>query len=345
MLLSGKDFSIAFTVAFVITVAITPMMRMLALRIGITDKPNQSHKTHVLPVPYLGGLAIVLGTVTVTYGSALLTNSSRQTLLLASTILIPALLMAIIGLIDDIRQLQPWPRFLIQNLIALVAVSILVSTNTIGSPSRILILDFIITLVWLVGITNSINFFDNIDGGASGTVAISALALTLIAISNGQSLIAAMSAVLAGAVIGFLLWNKPPARIYMGDAGALFLGILTASLSIRLDTKSEMGKLGLLIPVLLLAVPILDTSVAVVKRLWRKVSPFQGGKDHLSHRLVRLGIDRRVTVLILWLLTFFFASAAVLAHLFFELVGIEILLICVIAWFALFIFFLLQEDN
>lgn len=345
MLLSSRDFSIAFTVAFVFSVALTPSMRMLALRIGITDKPNQSHKTHALPVPYLGGLAIVLSTITVTYGSALLADSPRQNFLLASSILIPALLMAIIGLIDDVKQLKPWPRFLIQNLIALVAVSILISTRTIGSPSGILILDLVITLVWLVGITNSINFFDNIDGGASGTVAISALALTLIAISNGQSLIAAMSSVLAGAVIGFLLWNKPPARIYMGDAGALFLGILMASLSIRLDTKSEMGKFGFLIPVFLLAVPILDTSVAVVKRLRRKVSPFQGGRDHLSHRLVRLGIDRRVTVLILWLLTLFFASAAVLAHLYYELAGVEILCICVIAWFALFIFFLRQADN
>lgn len=320
-------------------------MRKIALRIGITDNPNQSHKTHAAPVPYLGGVAIVSATVLVTYGSILFVGDSGKTLILASTILVPALLMAIIGLVDDLKQLKPWPRFIMQNSIALVAVLVLLITDTVGSPLGVVYIDFLVTLVWLVGITNSINFFDNIDGGASGTVAISSLAVTFIAISNEQYFIGAMSTVLAGSVIGFLFWNKPPAKIYMGDAGALFLGLLLASLSIRIDTKSEMGKFGLMIPILLLAIPILDTSVAVIKRVMRGVSPFQGGRDHLSHRLMRLNVDRKVTVIALWTLTLFFASAAVIANLYYLIVGFPILVVCSLVWSLLFIFFLVQEDS
>jgi UDP-GlcNAc:undecaprenyl-phosphate GlcNAc-1-phosphate transferase len=345
LLLNGKDISLAFTSSFILAILLTPIMRRLALKIELVDRPNQAHKTHVRPVPYLGGLAIVIGVVTVTFGSLILTNSSLQILFLAATILLPALIMSVIGLIDDMRQLPPFPRFLAQNLIAFVAALILSLTKTIGTPTENAVLDFAITMFWLVGITNSINFFDNIDGGASGTVAIISIALTCIAFFNGQYLIAAMASVLAGAVTGFLIWNKPPARIYMGDAGALFLGILVASLSIRLDTKSYMDKFGLLVPALLLAVPILDTSVAVIKRVVRRVSPFQGGRDHLSHRLMRLGMNRKEAVVTLWSLTMFFASAAVMGHVSFLSFGREIMIICLLAWLILFIFFFLQDDD
>lgn len=300
MQLTNQDFLIVFLGAFFLTSLSTPLMRILALRMGITDKPNQSHKTHAMPIPYLGGVAIIIGVLGVTLGASIFSNATSQNLELALTILTPALLMGIIGLVDDIKQLKPWPRFISQNIIGLFATSVLISTDTLGSPTGILALDFIVTIVWIVGVTNSINFFDNIDGGASGTIAISSLAIFTIAFSNNQFLIAAMSLVLTGSTIGFLIWNKPPARIYMGDAGALFLGILVASLSIRLDTESQVGSWGILVPIFLLAVPILDTSVAVVKRLWRKVSPFQGGRDHLSHRLMRMGLSKRNSVLILW---------------------------------------------
>jgi UDP-GlcNAc:undecaprenyl-phosphate GlcNAc-1-phosphate transferase len=200
-------------------------------------------------------------------------------------------------------------------------------------------------MLWLVGITNSINFFDNIDGGASGTIAVSGLALAIIAFVTGQSLIAAMSLVLAGATIGFLLWNKPPARIYMGDSGALFLGILIASLTVRLDSSQELGRLGLLIPVLILAIPILDTSVSVIKRLKRGVSVFQGGKDHLSHRLMRLGFQKKNAVITLWVGSTYFSSIAVwlsLAN--FRNYGPLISLVT-ISWISLFAFFVFTQDT
>jgi UDP-GlcNAc:undecaprenyl-phosphate GlcNAc-1-phosphate transferase len=342
--LSIQEFALLFVASFLITSFFTALVRSVALRFGITDKPNQEHKTHKEPVPYLGGLAIVLGVLSVTYATSLLTSFTQQTFFLASTILVPALIMAATGLVDDIKQLRPWPRFLAQNTIGVFTISILISNDTLGSVVGILAIDFAITLFWLVGISNSINFFDNIDGGASGTAAITSLALFAIALQNGQFLVAAMSIVLAGSTLGFLTWNKPPARIYMGDAGSLFLGILLASLTIRVDTNKDMGPFGPVIPLMLLAIPILDTSVAVIKRIMRNVSPFQGGKDHLSHRLLGLGLGRKMTIIFLWCLTTFFAFSAVLVNLHYKQVGKEILIVCLLVWTLLFIFFMRQKD-
>ncbi len=345
MQLARLDVLVLFSVSLFLTSALTPVMRSIALNRGITDKPNQVHKTHREPVPYLGGLAIVLASVVVTYGSSLFRDSSQQTFLLASTIMLPAILMAIIGLIDDIQQLSPWPRFLAQNVIASISAAILIATNTLGSPSGNRLVDFVLTIVWLVGITNAINFFDNIDGGASGTIAVSTGFLTLIAISNGQVLIAAMAAVLAGSTIGFLFWNKPPARIYMGDSGALFLGILIATLTIRLDSKQGLGELGLLIPFFLLAIPILDTSVAVVKRIARGVSPFQGGKDHLSHRLMRLGLGKRSAVVTLWIASTIFSVLSLMLSENISNVNGPVVFLGGLFWISLFAFFLSTKDE
>ncbi len=345
MQLVTRDLLLLFAASFLLTSALTPLMKLIALRLDITDRPNQAHKTHREPVPYLGGLAIVLGSVTVTYGSVLLTNFNQQIFLLATTILFPAIMMATIGLVDDIRRLRPWPRFIAQNILAFIAASILVSTNTLGSPTGFVLLDFAFTMLWLVGITNSINFFDNIDGGASGTVAICSLTLAVIALSSGQILIAAMSVVLSGSTIGFLIWNKPPARIYMGDAGALFLGILIATLTIRLDSNEELGNFGLLVPIFLLGIPILDTSVAVIKRISRGVSPFQGGRDHLSHRLMRLGLRKQSAVVTLWFASFIFSLIAILLSSHASSRSSTIVSLGALLWISLFAFFLSTKDE
>jgi UDP-GlcNAc:undecaprenyl-phosphate GlcNAc-1-phosphate transferase len=188
----------------------------------------------------------------------------------------------------------------------------LITTNTVGNPTGSKFFDAAITVFWIVGICNSINFFDNLDGGASGTVAISSLALFILAFNGNQFLIAALSVVIAGSTFGFLLWNKSPARIYMGDAGALFLGILIASLTIRLKPEIESSAASLVIPILLLAVPILDTSVAVISRISRGISPLTGGKDHLSHRLMNCGLTKKNTAYALWTLTLLFSATSIL---------------------------------
>jgi UDP-GlcNAc:undecaprenyl-phosphate GlcNAc-1-phosphate transferase len=305
-----SEYLILFSASLVVVGSLTPVVRRMAIRLNVVDSPSESHKTHKQPVPYLGGVAIVIGVCAVTY-TAILQSEEQDALGLASTVLVPAVLIGVIGLVDDIKKLEPWPRFIAQNLVGLLITAILILTDTLGSPSGNTFLDLFITIFWIVGITNSINFFDNVDGGASGTIAISSFFLFLLAFQGGQFSIAALSIVLAGATLGFLLWNRPPARIYMGDAGALFLGLLIATLSLRFDPNPIFLSSSFSIPILLLATPILDTSVAVTSRLRRGISPFQGGQDHLSHRLTRSGLNKRQAVLSLWLMSIFFCCIAV----------------------------------
>ena len=213
--LSVTDYLILGILSLFLVGSLTPVMQLVAKRFGVIDRPSESHKTHRNPVPYLGGVAIAVGVVTVTYLASLTSNFNRSTFLLASSVLVPAIVMGVVGLIDDIRKLSPWPRFIIQSGFGVVISFLLVSTNTLGSPFGNYLIDIPITVLWIVGITNSINFFDNIDGGASGAVAISAIFLFLLSWQGEQFLIAALSIVLAGATLGFLLWNRPPARIYI----------------------------------------------------------------------------------------------------------------------------------
>lgn len=289
---------------------LTPLMRKIAIKLNVVDYPTESHKTHVNPIPYLGGVAIILGVIFVIYIASVVSQFTKSTFLLASTILIPAFIMGVVGLIDDVRKLMPWPRFLMQTFFGIAISLSLVITETLGSPFGNAWIDVPLTSLWIVGITNAVNFFDNIDGGASGAMFISSAFLFVLAWQSGQILIAAMSMVVAGATIGFLLWNRPPARIYMGDAGALFLGVLMASLSTRFDPIPIDRLASYSIPILLLAIPIMDTSVAVLSRIQRGISPFQGGRDHLSHRLMGLGYSKKQAVLILWLLSLFFCLMA-----------------------------------
>ena len=258
----------------------------------------------------MGGVAIIIGVLVVSYGTSIAKDFSATNFWLATSVLAPAAVLGIVGLIDDLRNLSPTPRFIIQTIAGIFTAWLLVSNDTVGNPTGSKILDYIVTIVWIVGICNSINFFDNLDGGAAGTVAVTSIALFVLAFNGHQILIAALAVVTAGATIGFLLWNKSPARIYMGDAGALFLGILVATLTIRLEPNAQTEWTSLATPVLLLAVPILDTTVAVTSRLRRGVSPFQGGHDHLSHRLIRGGMSRRRAAFSLWALSGVFALGA-----------------------------------
>ena len=241
-------------------------------------------------------------------------------------------------------NLSPAPRFAIQTLAGIFTAWILIAENTVGNPTGHKWLDAIITIIWVVGICNSINFFDNLDGGAAGTVAVTSSALFVLGFSGHQYLIAALSAVTAGATIGFLLWNKSPARIYMGDAGALFLGVLIATLTIRLKPDAETQWTSLATPVLLLAVPILDTSVAVISRLKRGISPFQGGHDHLSHRLIRAGLSRRMAAITLWSLSAYFAASSIAITMTSKNVEQVIVGFASVVWVVLFIKFFQTAD-
>ena len=305
MTISTSQFLILGIAAFALTGLLTWPVRALAIRLGAMDAPNLARKTQVTPVPYLGGVAIALGITIVTLVAVFVGgNKSGENVSqlkdLALTVLLPALVLGAMGLFDDLRSLSPWPRLITQTVVGTVVALVIVNGGTFGTPFGTSTLNTAITIFWIVGICNSINFFDNLDGAASGAVAIAALGVFLIAFDRGQELVSALSIVTAGATIGFLMWNKSPAKIYMGDAGALFLGIIISVATIRLNPGIVPTWKSLAIPVMLLAVPLLDTCVAVFSRLSRGLSPLTGGKDHLSHRLVRAGLSRRVAAVGLW---------------------------------------------
>ena len=319
MIISAGQFAILGVAAFALTGLMTWPIRALAVRLGAMDAPNLARKTQAEPIPYLGGVAIALG-ITLTTLAAVYVGGNKngenagQLKDLALTVLLPALLLGAMGLIDDLRSLSPWPRLIAQSVVGTVVALVIVNSGTTGTPFGTSTLNTAVTIFWIVGICNSINFFDNLDGAASGAVAIAALGVFFIAFDRGQELVSALSIVTAGATIGFLMWNKSPAKIYMGDAGALFLGIIISVATIRLNPGIEPTWKSLTIPAILLAVPLLDTCVAVFSRLARGVSPLTGGKDHLSHRLVRAGLTRPMAAIALWAASGVCAVIAVLVY-------------------------------
>ena len=312
MSITATQFAILGIAAFALTGLLTWPVRALAIRLGAMDSPNMARKTQAEPVPYLGGVAIALGISIITLGAVYVGaenfagENNDQLKDLALTVLLPALVLGAMGLFDDLRSLSPWPRLITQTVVGSAVAFVIVDNGTIGTAfgdadmGNGSWLNTLVTIVWIVGICNSINFFDNLDGAASGAVAIAALGVFFIAFDRGQELVSALSIVTTGATIGFLMWNKSPAKIYMGDAGALFLGIIISVGTIRLNPGITPTWQSLAIPVMLLAVPLLDTCVAVFSRLARGLSPLTGGKDHLSHRLVRAGLSRRVAAVSLW---------------------------------------------
>jgi UDP-GlcNAc:undecaprenyl-phosphate GlcNAc-1-phosphate transferase len=319
-------------------------MRRIAIATDVVDKPNTAHKSHKQPVPYLGGVAIIIGIIVISYSTSLVSNFTIDTFWLATSVLAPALVLGLIGLWDDMKNLPPLPRFVAQTIAGVFTAIILVANNNVGNPTGSEIFDTFITIIWVVGICNSINFFDNLDGGAAGTVAVSSIALAILALSGDQYLIVALSTVTAGATLGFLIWNKSPARIYMGDAGALFLGVLLATLTVRLNPETQTQGGSYLTPILLLAIPILDTTVAVLSRLKRHISPFQGGQDHLSHRLIRAGLSRRKAAVSLWTLSAIFAAVAILISRVNETTEIYLISGSGLVWALLFVLFFKSKD-
>jgi UDP-GlcNAc:undecaprenyl-phosphate GlcNAc-1-phosphate transferase len=315
-------------------------MRKIALKIGAVDRPNLERKTQKEPVPYLGGVAIAIGITVASFAALLYSDSSAETFNRALSVLLPAILISAMGLYDDLRGLEPWPRLVAQTIAGIAVAVYLIQNETLGQVFGNQIVDYVVTIIWVVGICNSINFFDNLDGGASGTVAVISIFLFAIAFNQGQSLVSALAVVTAGATLGFLIWNKSPAKIYMGDAGALFLGIIIAVLTIRLDPEVSSQSRSLSIPLLLMAVPILDTTTVVISRLSRGISPFTGGRDHLSHRLMRKGLGRRSTAYVLWGMAALFGVVAYLACCVTTPLAVPTIYLAAAIWLVLLVTFL-----
>lgn len=339
MSFSAGQFLLLGLAALTMSALITAPIRTLAIRIGAMDKPTLERKTQSEPVPYLGGVSIALTVLVVSYTAVIASDITATTFSLASYVLIPALAIGAMGLIDDLRGLQPLPRLALQTLAGVIVAGVLIQSDTMGVAFGNTALNALISTFWIVGICNSINFFDNMDGGAAGTVAVATLSISFIAFSRGQELVAALAITTAGATIGFLLWNKAPAKIYMGDAGALFLGVILSVLTIRLNPGIVPNWKSLFIPLFLLAVPILDTCVAVFSRIKRGISPFQGGKDHLSHRLVRKGLERKTAVIALWFMGAVFGLLSIAIYTWPDTLGTQLIVATSVLWVGLFLWF------
>lgn len=317
---------------------LTPKIREFAIRKNVVDIPTQLHKTHSEPIPYLGGVGIAVGVTLVSY--VFTTIFAFNALSLLSGILIPALILGLVGLIDDIFNLKPFPRFIAQSGTGVFIAILLIRTKTVGSPTGSDLIDGLVTTIFVVGLCNAINFFDNIDGGASGTVAISSLVLLFLSMQSVQYYLAAMAAVLAGSTLGFLWWNRSPARIYMGDAGSLFLGVVLSSLLVRFEPSPINQFSSFAVPLLIVAVPILDAAVAIVSRIFRGASPFQGGRDHLSHRLMKMGLNKRSAVFVLWFLSGVFGALAIVLSFSPYVLEVYVTTFSAFLWCLLFVFFM-----
>ena len=291
-----------FLVSLLIAAISTPFFRNLALKQKILDTPNSERKIQRTAVPYLGGFGIALAVVLTTFAAITFSEATSENYFLALSVLAPAIVLGLIGFIDDKKHLTPLSRFIAQTFAGVFTALVLILTNTVGNPTNSVFLDALLTIIWVVGICNAINFFDNMDGAAGGITALSSFGFAIIGLQNGQYFVAAFGLVLSGACVGYLFWNWNPAKIYMGDAGALFIGIILAALAVRVDPVSVSGIGAFFVPICVLALPILDTTTVVIDRLRRKVSPFEGGLDHLSHRLRRKGLSVRQSVTTLCLI-------------------------------------------
>ncbi len=278
--------------AMAIVMLATPVARAVAFRIGMVDHPAP-RKLHTRPMPLLGGAALYLAVLI-----ALLVLEDRYNLTQLAGILVGATAISFLGIWDDRWGLRPLIKLLGQVAVAAVVMATGVMVSLFPWP----ILNVLVTLLWLVGITNAFNLIDNMDGLSGGIGAVSAAFFLLLAALNGQYLVGALSAAVLGACIGFLRYNFNPASIFMGDAGSMFLGFLMAVLGVKLRFPGNVAFVTWMVPVLVLGIPIFDTLLVILSRLRRGLNPLTSpGKDHLSHRLVRAGLTHREAVLVLYL--------------------------------------------
>jgi len=278
--------ALAFLTAVSLALVATPLLRRLAITTGFVDQPTGA-KSHRRPVPYLGGVAIITSVLAALLFEA--RAAPRVAVLMAGAAGLGAM-----GLLDDDRTVDPRFRFLAETAAAVLAVAVGVRIHATGVEA----IDILVTILWIVGVTNAFNLLDNMDALATGVSAMAALAVFALAILGRQPVIATLAAAVAGACLGFLAYNRPPASIFMGDAGSLFLGFVLALLTINVS-PALLPPLSFVVPLLLLAVPVLDTTVVTLSRLRRGRPVSQGGRDHLSHRLVARGLRRRASVAVL----------------------------------------------
>ena len=301
---------LAYVAAAVIACGLTPVARRLSLRSGAIDHPSE-RKTHRQPIPTSGGVAIVAGFL----GAALLAGAHNHLgapLLEAralALILSGALFVSLVGFVDDRKDLPAKLKLALQVLAALpLLLSATTTIRYISDPFRHGMiwlptwLAALVTVLWVVGVTNAINLTDGLDGLAAGVSAISCIALAFVALRWDQPAVALLCAAIAGSAVGFLPWNWHPARILMGDTGAYFLGYMIASVTI-LGAFKMAAAIAIFVPLLVLAVPLLDTALSPVRRFLRGRPAFAADRDHLHHRLIAMGLAETRVVALTYIVT------------------------------------------
>ncbi len=288
-------YMLVFAGALVLAIGVTPVARWLAPRMGVIDRP-EARKIHHRPVPRMGGVAIYLAVIVAAFALG-----ERYNFAQFGSILVGATGVSFMGLIDDRWGLRPLIKLLGQTLAALLLYTNNIYVGTFNDP----ILNLITTVLWVGYVTNAVNFLDNMDGLAGGVAAIAAAFFALMCAFSGQYLVGALSIAVLGACLGFLFYNLNPASIFMGDSGALFLGFILAAAGIKLRFPDNVTFVTWMVPVLVMGLPIFDTTLVITSRLRRRLNPATTpGQDHISHRLVAAGMTQREAVLTLYVVSF-----------------------------------------
>ncbi len=292
--------------------AITPFVRLLALRLNCLDRPAD-RSTHAFPVPYLGGVAIYLAFL-FTYLISGVQDPSLRGVLVGGGFIVA------VGVVDDLYRLPPWAKLVGQLAAALILVAYGIQIEKITNPWGGFIYfgmwSIPVTVIWVLSFTNALNLIDGLDGLAAGVAVIASITFFFVAVQTGQPPVALyLTAAVAGAGLGFLPYNFHPARIFMGDAGSMFLGFALAAVAIAGTLKST-AAIALGIPILALGLPLMDTAYAIVRR-WRNGQAFyEADRGHLHHRLMHMGLNHRETVLVMYCISGWMGiSALALANL------------------------------
>jgi len=299
---------IIFSIAFIVAFLMTPVVKKLAIKINAIDIPKDGRRVHNKPIPRLGGLAILTGFVAALIGYLVVAGTGNVEIFNSKILglLLGIIIIEIAGVWDDIKPIRAWTKLLFQIAAAAVVVGFGVRIEGLTNPFveggfiELGIWSIPLTMVWIVGITNAINFIDGLDGLADGVATIAALSLLFIAIYLEQPLTIILAAALAGSTLGFLPFNFNPAKIFMGETGSAFLGFTLGTISIIGLVKS-ITVIAILVPLVVLGLPIFDTAFAIIRRLLSGKSPMQADRGHLHHRLIDSGLSQKQSVIILYI--------------------------------------------
>ncbi|MDR1418498.1 MAG: undecaprenyl/decaprenyl-phosphate alpha-N-acetylglucosaminyl 1-phosphate transferase [Endomicrobium sp.] len=297
--------------AFLISLIFTPICRRIAINLNILDVPNTGIKTHKLSTPYLGGVAIAFALVLSLILIRLTTSFPTLTLRNLRGIIFGAFMMLVIGLIDDIKKggLNFKPKLIIQLLSAFIIVFLF---NIRIDFIPIYWLSCLISIIWIVGITNAFNIIDVMDGLSSGIAVIASFTFLVISLSTQARYINFCSIALAGALLGFIPYNLSKSKkIFMGDTGSLFVGFIIACISLG-TSYSSISNIGLFAPIFILALPIYETFLVSICRIKKGILPFIGSKDHYALRLSKMGLSRKQILIITYIACLFFSISAYL---------------------------------